>query len=158
MCQVTGFYICISTRKKKNLIHPPSVVLHVQYDGFVFFAVYSLMYRCVWMWTAFLHFETKCICGKTAFSHRTHNWLIYWVLCISVRTCLCVCEFGALCIIMECHERMSLLFTDNGWLLWCPHTHTYVLSTHTNACFRYKFHEQAKICTGVNVVHTHTLL
>ncbi len=113
-CQVTGFYIRISTRKKNHMTHPPSVVLHVQYDGFIFFAVYSLMYRSVWMWTAFLHFEAKCICGKAAFSHRTHNWLIYWVLCISVRTCLCVWEslvhYASLWSVMSgCHCLLLIM-------------------------------------------------
>lgn len=75
---------------------------------------------CVLMQTALLHSETKCICGKAAFSHRKHKQLIYWVLCISVCTCLyasvCmyVCEslvhYAALCRTMSsCHCHLLIM-------------------------------------------------
>lgn len=64
--------------------------------------------------------------------------------------CVCVC---ALCIIMECHERMSLPLTDNGWLLRSTHTHTHAR--------KYTF---SWTCTSVDwncvcsleILHTHS--
>lgn len=56
---------------------------------------------------------------------HTTDWFIEFYALAFAHACVCVWEFCALCLIMECHERMSLLFADNGWLLWstCAHTH-----------------------------------
>lgn len=50
-------------------------------------------------------------------AENTVDWFTEFYALVFAHTCVCKREFGALCIIMECHERMSLPLTDNGWLL-----------------------------------------
>lgn len=103
------------------------------------------MHRCGWcrQLSSTLR-QKKRICGKAAFSRRTHNWLIYWVLCISVRTCLCVrvCAWGGLIhyawlwsVMSGCH--CLLLIMDNWYdTCTCVYTHT-----HTHIQFNVKVHK-----------------
>lgn len=90
------------------MIHPPSVIWH----KFVCFCCVS---SCGWF---------SCTLRQNAFvekrllaAENTVDWFTEFYALVFAHTCVCKREFGALCIIMECHERMSLPLTDNGWLL-----------------------------------------
>ena len=72
----------------------------------------------------FLHFETKSLCGKAAFSLRTHNWLIYWVLRISVRTCTCVCVCAYVCVCVCVWGRVWCIMHHYG-ASWADVTASY---------------------------------
>lgn len=75
---------------------------------------------------------------------NTVDWFTEFYALVFAHTCVCKREFGALCIIMECHERMSLPLTDNGWLLrW-----TRTFYAHSERC--------ASILYVADNTHTHS--
>lgn len=92
-------------------------------------------------------------------AENTVDWFTEFYALVFAHTCVCKREFGALCIIMECHERMSLPLTDNGWLLrW---THTFYAHSERRASILYvadntHTHTLCRYCSVY--IHTHTYL
>lgn len=114
--------------------------LFLEDGGLIFIVENSLMHRCGWCRRLSCTLRQKRICGKAAFSHRTHNWLIYWVLCISVRLCERVCAWGGLMHYAWLWSVMSgcdslLLIMDNWYnVRICARAHTHT-TTHYDHYF-----------------------